>query len=309
MTVLEYFLENERDLVWHPDLNGTLDPGTLTLGSHKFVWWRCEKGHSWQGAVYNVIANGCGCPYCWGIKPVPGQSDLATQYPDIAKLWDSQQNAPLTPADVTSGSKRRVWWRCKKGHSWQAKIYSIARDKTGCPYCTGTRPIPGQTDLATVRPDIVAQWDHVRNGSLDPRSLLPSSHEKVWWKCDLGHSWQAAPFSRTRQKSSGCPYCTGRSVLLGFNDLQTLKPKLAREWYQPLNNDLKPSDVTLGCNKRVWWCCSDGHVWRSAIFARTKKNGTGCPVCAGVAKQRRIRYYEAAPQTAPTRPETAPSHR
>lgn len=287
MTLQDYILEKKPEAVWDPERNGSLTPADVTPGSHKKVWWRCEKGHSWQAVVYNVAISDCGCPYCNGLKAFPGETDLGSCRPDIVALWDKALNGVLTPRAVTPGSKTRVWWRCEKGHSWQAAIYSVALEGCGCPYCAGTKAIPGETDLVTVRPDIVAQLDSQRNGDLDPATLLPSSHVRLWWKCQLGHSWEAPVFSRTREKSSGCPYCTGRKVLQGFNDLETLKPKLAKEWHQPLNGELKPSQVSLGSNKKVWWRCADGHVWRTAIFARTKKRGSGCPVCAGKAKVKR----------------------
>ena len=291
----------EKVPLWHPEKNGTLTPSDVTPGSRKKIWWRCERGHSWQASVYSVVGSDSGCPYCSGLLPVPGETDLATQKPEIAKLWDGERNAPLTPDQVLPGGKAKVWWKCEKGHSWQAQIYSVALDGCGCPYCAGKRAIPGETDLATLCPEIMAQWDYLKNGDLYPETLLPSSHEKVWWRCEKNHSWQAAPYSRTKEKGSGCPYCTGRKVLPGFNDLETLKPGLAEEWYQPLNGDLKPSDVTLGSNKKVWWRCREHHVWQAFIYARTKKNGTDCPVCAGVAKKRKILYYEDRPAAQPHR--------
>lgn len=297
MTSVDCFLDradfSARGVYWDEGRNGGLDPGTVSLGSKKKAWWRCGKGHSWQAAVHSVVLDECGCPYCAGKKAIPGETDLVTVKPEAAAQWDHIRNGALDPQTILPFSHEKVWWRCGKGHSWQAVVHSVALDECGCPYCSGKKAIPGETDLVTVKPEVAAQWDHVRNGTLDPRTVLPYSHEKVWWRCGLGHSWQAAPFSRTGQRNSGCPYCAGRKVLAGFNDLQTLKPRLAEEWYQPLNEDLKPTQVSLGCNKRVWWCCSEGHVWRTAIFARTRPNGTGCPVCAGVARSRRIRYYEA----------------
>lgn len=37
-----------------------------------------------------------------------------------------------------------------------------------------------------------------------------------------------------------CPYCTGRKVLAGFNDLASLFPKLAKEWDAELNGAAAP---------------------------------------------------------------------
>jgi len=268
---------------WHPELNGSLTPSDVSPGSRKNVWWQCDKGHSWRAPVYSIKA-GSFCPYCAGNRVIPGETDLASTHPHVLKLWSSRNELP--PTQVTASSNKKAWWICEKGHEWEADIESVVMEGCGCPYCAGKRAIPGETDLVTMRPDIMKEWDTEKN-STNPREILPSAHVKVWWKCELGHSWQAVVFSRTREKASGCPYCTGRKVLPGFNDLATRKPKLAKEWYQPLNGELKPDAVTSGSTKKVWWQCSDGHVWQAYIYARTKKNGTGCPVCAGVVKRRK----------------------
>jgi hypothetical protein len=31
--------------------NGDLTPEDVTPGSHKKVWWVCEKGHEWQARM------------------------------------------------------------------------------------------------------------------------------------------------------------------------------------------------------------------------------------------------------------------
>ena len=198
--------------------------------------------------------------------------------------WDAERNGELEPGKIAAGSHRKVWWKCGKGHSWEAAVYSITVCETGCPYCTGKVTLPGENDLKTLFPELARQWDFERN-AVKPEQILPGSHEKVWWKCDLGHSWQSAPYSRTKEKGSGCPYCTGRKVLAGFNDLATLRPKLASEWYQSMNAGLSPEQVSLGCKKRVWWRCSERHIWQAAIYSRTRTRGSGCPVCAGTVKE------------------------
>ena len=218
-------------------------------------------------------------------------NSLTEKCPDILVFWDYEKNKDVSPKDVSIHAKKIVWWKCDQGHSWQSPINGVASNGTRCPYCAGNKAIPGETDLATQFPEVAAEWDCEKNGDLNPSGVMSASHSKVWWKCALGHSYQSAPYQRTGKLNSGCPYCTGRKVLPGFNDLETLKPDLAWEWYYPLNGDLKPSDVTLGSNKRVWWCCSENHVWEAYIYSRTRFKGTGCPVCSGVAKARRIRYF------------------
>ena len=225
------------------------------------------------------------------MKPILPTNTLAEKCPSVLDLWDHEKNGVLCPENVSVHAKNKVWWRCERGHSWQSPVNGVASNGTRCPYCAGLRAIPGETDLATLFPEVAAEWDFDKNGDRDPGSTAPGTHTKVWWKCALGHSWQSAPYSRTGALKSGCPYCTGRKVLPGFNDRDTLKPALASEWYQPLNGDLTPSDVTLGSNKKVWWRCSDNHVWEAYVYARTRFKGSGCPVCTGVAKPRRIKYF------------------
>ena len=286
MTVLDHFVEGvdlqQMAKLWHPTRNNPLTLADISPGSRKQIWWQCERGHAWHAPAYS-IKSGTACPYCSGRNAIPGETDLATTHPHAVKLW-SERNT-LKPTEVTAASHRKVWWTCGRGHEWKAVIGSVAVEGSSCPYCAGKRAIPGETDLATLHPGIMEQWDHEKN-TLDPGELLPSSHDKVWWRCELGHSWQAVVFSRTKAKATGCPYCTGRLVMPGFNDLGTLKPKLAEEWYQDLNGDLKPDQVTLGSNKKAWWKCAEGHVWQAAVYSRTRRKGTGCPVCAGAVKQR-----------------------
>ena len=42
---------------------------------------------------------------------------------------------------------------------------------SGCPYDAGRLPIPGVTDLATLRPDLVAEWNYEENGDLRPEDV------------------------------------------------------------------------------------------------------------------------------------------
>ena len=207
------------------------------------------------------------------------------QRPELLEQWNSGRNGSLTPQDVRPGSERRVWWRCDKGHEWQSTIGSRARLGTGCPYCCGKRPAAGETDLATKQPALAAQWHPTKNGALTPRDVTAGSMRRVWWRCEKGHEWQAMIFSRA--EGSGCPYCCGKRVLPGFNDLAALCPDIAAEWHPTLNGSLTPQQVTKGSRRQVWWQCREGHVWKAYVFSRTRAKRAGCPVCTGKIRQER----------------------
>ena len=126
------------------------------------------------------------------------------------------------------------------------------------------------------RDTLLREWDAARNGGLTPSDVSFGSHQKVWWQCSKGHSWQAKVYSRSA--GSGCPYCTGRKET-PENSLAVQVPSLEAEWDAEKNAPLKFADLTIGSHKKVWWRCPAGHSYDSVVKSRVL--GTGCPVCAG----------------------------
>ena len=190
--------------------------------------------------------------------------------------WEKNIEFDFDPKLLTVGSGKKVWWKCSKGHEWQATIDRRSQGK-GCPYCSGRNAIKGKNDLQTVNPALAKEWNYDKNNGLTPTDVLPSSNKKVWWKCGKGHEWKA--MIRSRSDGRGCPYCSGRHAVSGINDLQTVNPALATEWNYERNSGLMPMDVLPNSNKKVWWKCSKGHEWQSTVANRN--NGNGCPYCLG----------------------------
>lgn len=270
---------------WDTEKNAPTRPEDVTVGSHRSAWWRCEKGHSWRAMIRSRVS-GCGCPVCARKVVVPGENDLATLYPELVPEWDHEKNRPLMPSQVMPGTMRKVWWRCRLGHSWSASVSQRTGQRAGCPVCAGKAVLAGENDLASQFPELALEWDHEKNGRLTPQQVTASSNRKVWWRCRLGHSYPTVVASRVA-RSTGCPYCTNRKVLPGFNDLETQKPQVAKEWHPTLNGTLTPDKVTAGSHRRVWWQCANGHVWKAFIYSRASAQNCGCPVCAGTVRSSR----------------------
>ena len=120
--------------------------------------------------------------------------------------------------------------------------------------------IVGQNDLATVNPNLAAEWHPSKNGSLLPSQTTAGSNKKVWWLGKCGHEWEREICERS--KGHGCPVCSGRLLQPGINDFATINPKVAAEWHPTKNGDLTPADVAPNSNKKVWWFCPDcGYEW------------------------------------------------
>lgn len=405
MSEKHYISENAQLMAeWNWERNADVSPSRLTLGSGQKVWWKCSKGHEWQAVIANRN-NGRGCPYCAGQKALKGHNDLQTVNPTLAEEWNGEKNNGLTPADVLPNSNKKVWWKCQKGHEWQARVEH--RNKgIGCPYCTGQKVLKAHNDLQTVNSTLAEEWNYEKNGNLKPEKFTANSNKKVWWKCQKGHEWQAT--IANRNKGRGCPVCNSerntsfpeyaivyylkkhgletmhsykehgyeldiyipskkiaieydgyfwhknktekdleknlrcekdgiklyriREELPPLNSssidyvvqknqkdlLQTLEevlgeiietnvdvdlerdtiaienlreyteketsllfsnPEIAEEWNFEKNGNLKPEHFPANSNKKVWWKCSNGHEWQTVIASRNK--GIGCPYCSG----------------------------
>lgn len=274
---------------WHPTKNGLLRPENVTVYSNRKAWWICKEGHEYA-AVISRRVSGSGCPYCANRKVLTGYNDLATKYPNVAKEWHPTKN-DILPQDVIPGSRKRVWWICQQGHEYEASIQSRTSQHTGCPICANRVIIPEENSLAVLFPQIAAEWNYERNGDLLPENLSAGNNRTVWWRCSLGHEWQAAINTRT-SKNSGCPICMNRKVLPGFNDLATTHPKIAAQWHPTLNGKYTPQMFTYGSMRKVWWICADGHVWKAPISRRAGTQKSGCPVCNGRMRKSQQRYLE-----------------
>ena len=201
---------------------------------------------------------------------------LAEQSPELTKEWDLTKNGDLMPETVAAYSDKKVWWICSLcGYSWAAIIKNRSNG-SGCPFCSGKRIKKGINDLATLCPDLINEWDFEKNKDVDPSSVGKGSQKLVWWKCFYGHSWKTAIRNRA-ERCSGCPYCSGKKILKGFNDFATLCPSLLDEWDYK-NNTVQPNEIGLG-NEKVWWICKQcGYKWEATVSNRRK--GSGCPECA-----------------------------
>lgn len=259
---------------WHPTKNGKRLPNQYSAGSNAKPWWKCRKcGYEWRTSISNRSRNQ-GCPRCAGKITLPEDS-LASHFPDLAVQWHPNLNGNLKPTDVLPGSSIPVYWLCEKGHHWKVAVFVRALQKHSCPYCTNKIVWLGFNDLAYKHPELVKEWD--ASNSLLPHQILAGSTSNFVWRCSKGHTWEASPYERTR--GNGCPYCSGRRVWAGDNDLATTHQELAKEWdYE--KNELTPQQVTAGSNKKVSWICSKcGEKWLASICSR--RDGRGCPFCSG----------------------------
>ena len=244
-------------------------------GSGMRAWWVCDLGHEYDSVIYARAKKGSGCPYCSNKKVLIGFNDLMTTHPEIARELCDEKNGGVTAVDITHGSEKKLWWKCDMGHEYESVVSSRTSRKNGCPYCAGRKVWVGFNDLATTHPSLAHQLIDEKNGGVLATHVLKGSRKKLWWKCDMGHEYQSAVSYRT--DGINCPYCSGQKVLVGFNDLATTHPEIAKELINSKNNGILATHVSKGSHKKLWWRCDMGHEYESIVDNRT--SGGGCPYC------------------------------
>ena len=212
--------------------------------------------------------------------------NFAVLYPAYAELWHQARNHPLGPSDVMPGAQnRKYWWICPAGHEYDRCPSDQVRFKGLCPVCTGSR-VGADNNLAVLWPDVASQWHPTKNGKLGPQDVLPKSNKQVWWLCAKGHDHPMRVHQKT--EGAGCPFCTGRRASPDDN-LAVRFPEIAKEWHPSKNGDLLPSDVRYGSDRKAWWLCHLGHVWKTSMNTRT--SGRSCPHCRPKTSRLEIFIY------------------
>ena len=211
----------------------------------------------------------------------PLKESIVVKAPKLVSEWNHEKNKPLQPEMLSYGSQKKVWWKCEKGHEWEADLSSRVKG-AGCPTCAGKIPT-SENNFENDFPEIAKEWHPTKNEDKTPSDFTPRSGIKVWWLCEAGHEWEQTIHNRTR--GSGCPECyrinRGKifreALLKKRGSLAQRYPDIAKEWHPTKNGDLSPTDVLPRSDMKVWWMCENGHEYVKRLADRTI--GSGCPQC------------------------------
>ncbi|MGB6058647.1 MAG: zinc-ribbon domain-containing protein, partial [Microthrixaceae bacterium] len=169
-----------------------LEPGPpANPGSYAVSKFVCEHGHHTQvrhylhgpPAVRARSSRAPKCGVCANRIVERGQTDLASVAPNIAPQLDVEMNDGLTAAEVPAKSNRKLFWRCPKGHSYQATPANRVLNKSGCPICQNRVIVAGINCLSTTHPAIAAEWHPAANYGRRPTEFSAGSNTIITWLC------------------------------------------------------------------------------------------------------------------------------
>ena len=98
-------------------------------------------------------------------------------------------------SDIYINSKTKLWWKCEKGHCWQATPFSVKIRKSWCPICANNQPLGLE---------MMKQIAKNKGGKCLSDTYV-NAKVALQWECQNGHIFKA---TADRVNHGGwCPEC------------------------------------------------------------------------------------------------------
>jgi len=163
------------------------------------------------------------------------------------------------------------------GNEWYTKPIVLIRG-CGCPKCSGVYKRNENEfieELSRINPDIEIVGEYKR---IKKRLLV---------KC-LKCNGEWNPVAQTLLAGYGCPYCSNQKILIGFNDMWTTNPELAKL----LANSEDGYKYFQGSNKKIDFKCPNcGSVIKNKSISNVRTHGLSCNKCSdGISYPNKFMY-------------------
>jgi len=217
--------------------------------------------------------------------------NLMTSYPWLLEYWDGKKNnragtKNCVPFAINS-LDIEVYWYCKRCQtSWKENIQKQI-DTACCPECKipwvkGSNFLlepyesyhkkiididrgiiisnPNRINLMLdVKPELLKEWDQVRNDMLKISAQMISADSKVpvFWGCSIcGHEWQESVFDRIHN-NTGCPCCMKNRMSPEHDTILHTDPGIMKFWDFVGNDEfgVYPNTISRDSNTKCLWIC------------------------------------------------------
>ena len=335
-------------------------PKDYTVSSNFRAHWICKYGHAWETKICNRVNSQSNCPFCSNQK-AGYENTLGEKFPDLVKEWDVQKNT-IKPNEVVPGSHKKVWWKCSKGHSWQAAVKKRAISKTNCPKCNAQTSAPEIRLMCELKYLFDICWQE-KLGSYEVDIFIPSLKIAIEYDGSYFHK------NKEKQDKSKSAYLESQGIkiirvreipLKKLSNLDILVksssftkkdcdivvktieefsktevdinrylkkrnfanqdlfnyylsflpdpfpeeslvikfPEIANKWDFKKNDPLIPNSFIPGSHHRVWWKCKNNHSWIQSISDEVRRD-RHCPECFRKDKKLINTYPELIKQIHP----------
>jgi hypothetical protein len=128
-------------------------------------------------------------------------------------------NGDFELVEQYTNSRNNIKCRCKKcGHEWFAPPKNLLQGY-GCHECNV------KNKQKSYQEDFLRQLKEVHNDKVIALDDYINMYTKIRFQCEHSHVWLAEPHNVVR--GHGCPYCAGKALLVGFNDIWSARQDIA----------------------------------------------------------------------------------
>lgn len=264
------FLAKVRDKNEHVR-NGELEILDLYNGMDKKIKCCCCK-HDYIWEVFpSDLYKGIGCKFCKSEKISCSKLKSHDEFVHKAIMKNKYiSNGDIEILGMYIDVKTPVRCRCNvHDYIWDAHIDSLYAG-CGCKYC-------GLDKLSTCNSLSYEDFSYrlsLMHNDIKLVGTYTNGSTHTEFKCKNGHVWQSLPTKILQ--GNGCPYCNGKQVLVGFNDMWTTRPDIAGL----LNNSNDGYKYTYGSKKKLEFKCRlCGHI-QEKVIKDVSLQGFSCNRCS-----------------------------
>lgn len=245
------------------------------------VYWKCNKGHSFQESVYYFTSKKkFECPICSYKIIIKGVNTLDVTHPHLHEEYSHNNIKPLN--EYHYGSNERVLWICSKcGGEYSCQPIQKTQ-RNPCPYCNKTKFLKGFNSVKEIHPQLAKEWSS-KNEKKAEDTFCNDYELEVIWKCSVcGYEYNSQLGNRTGfyVNSCHCPSCYGEVFDKSCNSFAVVAPHLVKYWGK--RNRMAPEDAKVNRHSfnNFYFICDKcgGEYLLDYVYKDTDEDI--CPYCS-----------------------------
>jgi hypothetical protein len=174
-------------------------------------------------------------------------------------------------SDSYVGSMRKLQFKCRSGHIWEATPNSIISKNSWCRRCA----VENKKDSLETYQNIA-----VKHGGVCLSTTYTHSKQKLKFRCLNGHEFETTPIN-IKHNNQWCLKCSTEKQRSGIEECKELAIKRGGECLDDTYNNQ---------HFKMRWKCGEGHTWE-ARYLDIKRNNQWCPTCSSGIGERICRLF------------------
>lgn len=245
------------------------------------IWHVCNKhDYKYLSTPSSVLSSKCGCPKC-GEESHANHTKARMTYTDeeYKSLLDEKFNGNIICLESVKGINTSIKHFCKiHQYEYTSTPGRVLKNKYGCKYCGADAVTKSKEekskDIKNKIHELVGNEYEILDDCFDVKDIVKFKHNHPNGET---HYFDMTPVSFI-YRNSRC-YCEANSinrVIVGVNDISTVRPDLAKLLHNP-NDACK---YTMHSKTKLKWNCPECHSTFKESPANIASNRLSCPFCS-----------------------------